>query len=464
MDLWSMPATAIAALVRARRVSAREATESALARLEAVNPAINAVVDCDPDAALAEADRRDAALATGADPGPLAGVPVTVKVNVDMAGWATTNGLRVQRDLIAPEDSPVVANLRRAGAVVIGRTNTPAFSIRWFTRNGLHGDTLNPQDAGLTPGGSSGGAGAAAAAGIGAVAQGTDIAGSIRYPAYACGLHGLRPSLGRVAAVNLSAPDRTLGAQLTAVAGPLARSIDDIAAALAAMAAPDARDPWWMPAPLDGPPVPRRAALAAAPEGLAVSPEIETALRSAATALEAAGWTVEEVAPPPLRDAARINMALWMHEFRTNGLPKLTAEDDPDARIVAPLLMEIAERAGDPMAALQQRAGLLRAWQRFLADWPVLLCPVSAEPPFPAHLDLEGPEAFARTFEAQLLQVALPALGLPGLSVSTGTPGAPMGVQLVAGRFREDLLLAAGRAIEAAAPPVRPVDPFVREG
>jgi len=130
--------------------------------------------------------------------GPLAGVPVTVKVNVDQAGFATTNGLKIQRNLIAAEDNPVVANLKKAGAVIIGRPNTQAFSLRWFTRNGLHGHTKNPHDPTLTPGGSSGGAAAAVAAGIGAIAHGTDIGGSIRYPAYACGVHGLRPTLGRV--------------------------------------------------------------------------------------------------------------------------------------------------------------------------------------------------------------------------------------------------------------------------
>ncbi len=123
-----------------------------------------------------------------------------LKVNVDQKGFATTNGVKLQRDLIAAVDSPVVANLRKAGAILLGRTNCPAFSFRWFTTNLLHGDTKNPRDPGITPGGSSGGAGAAVAAGIGHIAHGTDIAGSIRYPAYACGVHGLRPTLGRIPA------------------------------------------------------------------------------------------------------------------------------------------------------------------------------------------------------------------------------------------------------------------------
>ena len=212
---------------------------AALARLDAVNPAINAVVDHRPEDVLAQAGAVDAAIARNEELGPLAGVPVTVKVNIDQEGFATTNGLKLQRDVIARSNSPVIDNLRKAGAVILGRTNCPAFSYRWFTTNLIHGDTKNPRDPGITPGGSSGGAGAAVAAGIGHIAHGTDIAGSIRYPAYACGVHGLRPTVGRIPAFNASLPERTIGAQITAVSGPLARTIGDLRIALAAMSGKD---------------------------------------------------------------------------------------------------------------------------------------------------------------------------------------------------------------------------------
>ncbi|MGR3780856.1 MAG: amidase family protein [Albimonas sp.] len=460
-ELWQASATTIAARVRARDTSAREECEAAIARMQAVNPAINAVVDETAEAALAEADSIDAALARGEPVGPLAGVPTTVKVNIDYAGRPTTNGLRTQADLVAPQDSPVVSNLRAAGAVVIGRTNTPAFSLRWFCRNSLHGQTLNPHDAAITPGGSSGGAGSAVAAGIGAVAHGTDIAGSIRYPAYVNNVHGLRPTTGRVAAANLSGADRTMGAQLTAVSGPLARSIADLRVSLAAMAAPDLRDPWHMPAALEGPPVPRKAALAVAPDGMEVAPEVQAAVISAAAALAEAGVEVEEVPLPPLREAARLNIELWMADFGVAGGPKLAAEGDPDAIFVAEQMMRIAGPEADAMRALQRRLGLLREWQLFLAEWPIVLLPVSGEAPFANNSDVASPEDFDRIYAAQMLQVGLPALGLPALSVATGTPGKPMGVQLLGPRFREDLLLDAGAIIEAAHPPIRPVDPFV---
>src|SRR3954451_7644658 len=287
-DLWRLSAADLASLVQAKKVSAMEAATAALARLDAVNPKINAVVDYRPEDVLAHARGINAMIARGKEAGALAGVPVTVKVNIDQQGFATTNGLNLQRDVIAKTNSPVIDNLRRAGAVILGRTNCPAFSYRWFTTNLIHGDTRNPRDPGITPGGSSGGAGAAGAAGIGHIAHGTDIAGSIRYPAYACGVHGLRPTMGRIPAFNAALPERSIGPQLCAVSGPLARTIADLRIALAAMAGRDARDPWWVPAPLERPPLQKRAALCLHPDGQDTTAEVDAAVRDAGQRLERA--------------------------------------------------------------------------------------------------------------------------------------------------------------------------------
>src|ERR1700754_781267 len=294
-DLWRLSAADLASLVQAKKVSAMDAATAALARLDAVNPKINAVVDHRPEDVLAQAGAIDAVIARGEAAGPLAGVPVTVKVNIDQQGFATTNGLKLQRDVIAKTNSPVIDNLRKAGAVILGRTNCPAFSYRWFTTNLVHGDTRNPRDPGITPGGSSGGAGAAVAAGIGHIAHGTDIAGSIRYPAYACGVHGLRPTLGRIPAFNPALPERPIGPQIMAVSGPLARTVNDIRISLAAMSARDIRDPWWVPAPLEGVRREKRAALCLDPDGLDSVPEVKAAVADAGKRLERAGWSVEEV-------------------------------------------------------------------------------------------------------------------------------------------------------------------------
>jgi amidase len=412
---------------------------------------------------LAHARGIDAAIARGEDAGPLAGVPVTVKVNIDQQGFATTNGLKLQRDVIAKTNSPVIDNLRKAGAVILGRTNCPAFSYRWFTTNLIHGDTKNPRDPGLTPGGSSGGAGAAVAAGIGHIAHGTDIAGSIRYPAYACGVHGLRPTLGRVAAFNASLPERTIGPQISAVSGPLARTIGDLRIALAAMSTQDLRDPWWVPAPLEGPPRPKRAALCLAPDDLEPVAEVEAAVVDAGKRLQRAGWTVEEIQnTPPLREAAELQTKLWLGDGYEAQLAAAEREGDPGA--LACLHGNKANVYPFDAAAfsktLVRRATLTREWQLFFETYAVLLMPVSGELPFPDGLDRRDDDSFARVWRAQMPQIGIPFMGLPGLTVSTGLVGhAPVGVQIVSGRYREDLCLAAGEAIEAAGTPASPVDP-----
>jgi amidase len=454
----------VAALVRSRQLSAVEVAQAALARLAQVNPALNAIVEHRPDDVLAQAMAVDAAIAGGDDPGPLAGVPVTTKVNIDQAGYATTNGLRSQRGLIAQSNSPVAESLLRAGAVLLGRTNTPAFSYRWFTGNQLHGVTRNPRDPALTPGGSSGGAAAAVASGMGHLAHGTDIAGSIRYPAYACGVHGLRPSFGRVAAWNPSAgADRAIGGQLMAVSGPIARTIADLRLGLQVMARPDARDPWWVPAALTGTDAPRRAVVCLRPDGMETAPEICAALLDAADRLRDAGWSVDQVdALPPLKDALALQIALWMGDGYQGLVEAAQREGDPGAITALAGQRELVAtmQIGDLSAALARRLGIARAWQLFLERHPVVLLPVSAELPFENDLDLRGPEAYQRVWRAQLTLIALPLTGLPALTVSTGLVGrAPVGVQIVAGRFREDLCLAAGEAIEARGVPPAPIDP-----
>jgi amidase len=461
-ELWRLSASEIASRVAKREISATEVTEQCLQRLQQVNPQINAVVQQMPEAALASARAIDDKIAAGESAGLLAGVPVTIKVNIDQQGFANTNGIRIQQEHMPNADSPVVTNLRDAGAVIVGRTNTPAFSMRWFTRNSLHGHTLNPRNSKLTPGGSSGGAAAAVAAGICAIGHGTDIAGSIRYPAYACGLHGLRPSFGRIPAVNLSLPDRHIGAQLTAVSGPIARCIEDLRLGLAAMSAESELDPWWVPAPLEQAPPAKRVALCISPDGLEVSDDVEAALRSSARQLEEAGWSVSEVDCPPMREAMQLQLLLWMSEYHYNSGDAVKREDDPDANFV---YAQLSENCPTPtlkslMEALQRRLTLSREWQQFLTAYPLMLCPVSAEAPFPDMLDVESAQSFQRVLEAQMTQIALPLMGMPAISVATASDAAaPMGVQLVAARFREDVLFTAASDIEARNPPLDISDP-----
>ena len=463
--LWRWSATDLAHAIRTRRISSREATASCLARVAEVNPRLNAIVELLHDSAFAAADAADLAVARGDALGVLHGVPVTTKVNVDQRGCATTNGLVALRDAIATDDSPVVANLRRAGAVIFGRTNTPAFSFRWFTDNDLHGRTLNPWSRDHTPGGSSGGASSAVASGMGPIAHGNDIAGSVRYPAYCTGIYGLRPSVGRIPNFNPSATEeRPPGMAMMSVQGPLARTVADVRLGLQAMSAADLRDPAWVPVPLQGPPLPRpiRVAYSAAIPGVTVHPAVAEAVERAARWLSDAGYQVEAVEPPDITEAASLWSLIADNEARLAMGPLVERLGD-DAIKVAFRAMTRHSPVLDAegyFRALARRTTLIRRWNAFLQDYPLVLGPLSAEPPFAWGLDVESPESMDRILRAQLPQFSVPLLGLPAICAPAGSVnGLPIGVQLTGARFREDILLDAAEVLEARHPCAGPIDP-----
>ncbi|MBB5424321.1 amidase [Paraburkholderia atlantica] len=462
-ELWRLSASELATRIRNGDVSAKEAAQSALERLESVNPVLNAIVAYRPEAVIQQAEAVDRARARGDKLGPLAGVPVTVKINIDQRGFATTNGARSHENLVAQVNSPLVDNLEKAGAVLLGRSNSPTFALRWFTSNQVHGKTFNPRDRSRTPGGSSGGGAAAVAAGIGQLAIGTDIGGSVRYPAYACGVHGIRPSLGRVPAYNATWPERPIGPQLMSAAGPMGRTIADLQLGLLALSAPDVRDPWYVPMPLVGAEAPKRAALCLRPGGLRIAAEVETALREAARKLVDAGWTVDEIDDtPPIREAAQVQERLWLGDGFDALANSVESDGDPGAAaVVAAARLKVVDLPVDVIKdSLVKRTTLMRQWRTFFDRYPLLVLPVSAELPFPDDLDREGIAGFERVWESQLTMRALPAMGLPGLTVTTDlVNGVPVGVQIVAAHFREDLCLQAGLAIEQRSAPVSVVDP-----
>ncbi|MDB5731869.1 MAG: aam 3 [Variovorax sp.] len=455
--LWRLDATELAALIRSKEVSCVETTESVLGRIDDVNPRINALPVVLHEQALAAAAEADRALARGDAVGPLHGVPVTIKVNVDVAGGATDGSIVALKDLIADSDAPVVANLKRAGAVIVGRNNAPSFSLRWFTDNELHGRTLNPWDPHVTPGGSSGGAAAAVATGMGPIAHGNDYGGSIRHPAWACGVVGLRPTAGRVPAVNATAKDdRILTNQLMSVQGPLTRSVADARLALEVMAEGDPRDPLWVPAPLDYPPSgqPLKVALFKRHPAFAADPSVTASFERAAQWLADAGCIVEEAEPPHFEEAARLWREMLNDDLRRGGKPAIEAIGDEAVRTVFAwqLAAPPAGSAERVLAAYQRRLTIARAWSLFFSEHPVLLMPVSWARQFPIDEDRRSAERFEQMLLEQSPLTATAMLGLPGLSVPTGVDGGlPTGVQLCASRYREDLCLAAGEIVERAA-------------
>jgi amidase len=464
-DLWRWDAVELAAAIRTRRISSRDATQAVLERLAAVNPALNAVTVLLADQALAAADRADTAVRRGEALGLLHGVPVTIKENVDQEGIATANGVPAFKDLVATSDSPPVANWKRAGAVIVGRTNTPAFSLRWDTDNALRGRTYNPWSRRHTPGGSSGGAASSLAAGIAPLGHGNDLGGSIRYPAYCCGVAGIRPTLGRVPSYNqTAAEERPPGTQIMSVQGPLARCVRDVRLGLAAMSARDSRDPWWAPAPLVGEPVARpiRVALTVDPAKQGVHADVAAAVRTAGNALVNAGYAVEEVDPPDVEAVATTWSTICINEMRHVSQPWIRKYGDADInRGLDFTLAAVPEVDLDGyMKALSLRAKHIRDWTQFLERYALIVGPVSTQPPFEIGFDTTTAERHGESTRAQRLLVAVNLLGFPAVAVPTGVAGGlPMGVQVIGARYREDLCLDAAEVIEAQRPPLSPIDP-----
>jgi amidase len=463
-QLWQLDATHLAQLIRDKQVSCEQVLDEHLGRLADVNPHLNAVVLTLDEEARARAREADKLVATGAVLGPLHGVPVTTKVNTDQAGCPTDNGVAAFRDVIATEDSPTVANLRKSGAIVIGRTNTPAFSMRWFTENDHHGDTLNPWDAARTPGGSSGGASSSVAAGIAPIGQGNDIAGSVRYPAYCCGLVGLRPTFGRAPTFNPSLGDagRPITAQLMAVQGPLTRTVRDARIAMEVMSMGDSRDPRWVDVPFVGAPLhsPIRVAIVENPAGRGVSQEVREAVKQAGLWLENAGYVVEAVEPPQLGRTADLWADLATEDVVKTLLPGVEAHGDDGIKRAVGYWYEGGSKNGAQgvLDALKEREILARAWEQFLETYPIVLMPSSSEQAFPKGLDAQTFADYERIWAAQLPQLLVPVLGLPAIAVPTGLhDDFPIGVQLISQRYREDICLDAAEVIEAQANVTVPV-------
>jgi amidase len=463
--IWKWDAVDVALGIRSGLISSREAVQASLDRLAAVNPSINAVTVVQAEHALSQADDADRAVLRGDALGLLHGVPLTIKENVDQAGAATSHGVVAFKDNIASADSPPVANLREAGAIVIGRTNMSAFAMRWHTDNDLHGPTYNPWNRSVTAGGSSGGAAASLAAGITALAHGNDYGGSIRYPAYCCGLVGIKPTLGRVPHFNPSAKEeRSLTAQLFSVQGPMARRVRDLRVALQAMSLGDARDPSWVPAPLEGPKLgrPIRVAMTTNPSQLGVHPAVEEAVRKAGDALARAGYEVEEVEPPDTDGVAELwwRLAWWeINELSGSGIQRF---GDEGVKRSIEMYVESTPKVDLQayMKGVAARATHLRKWLQFLERYPLILGPVSAELPFLIDFDLQPGLTGETIRRAQRLLIAVNLLGLPAVAVPTGlSNGIPVGVQIIGSQFREDLCLDAAEVIEAQLKLDTPIEP-----
>jgi amidase len=462
-ELWRKGAADLAAGIRKREFSSREVVEAHIDRIGAVNGSVNAITVVLAEQALEGAAAADAALARGEAAGPLHGLPFTVKENIDLVGSATTQGLLAMAEARPPLDAPHIRQLKAAGAIPLARTNLPDFGLRWHTDNALRGATRNPWDASRTPGGSSGGEAAALATGMTPLGMGNDYGGSLRWPSQCCGTAALKPTLGRIAtATSLEPFDSPITLQLFAVQGPMARHVRDLRLALGAMSGPDARDPWYTPASLQGPAMPKRVAVVMDPGGEGVDAAVAAGVKRAADALRDAGYEVEKVDAPAVGAARDTWASLVLAEVAHGLLPQLRPVLGGDATRFLDEAIEASPPVdfGGYMMGFAARQGIARAWSEFFERYPLVLGPIATMQPFTVGFDIAGPEAFLEALRGLRLVVALNLLGLPAVVVPTGiSDGLPQGVQVIGNRYREDLCLDAAEAIESRLGVITPIDP-----
>lgn len=458
--LWQWSAAAIATATLEGSLTAVDATEAAIERMEEVNPDLNAVVESLANTARAEAEALDA---SDGPKGPLHGVPVTIKINVDQKGHATSNGVIAFKDIIAPGDAPVVRTLKAAGAIVIGRTNTPEFSFRADTDNPLYGRTHNPWGKHVSAGGSSGGAGSAVMSGIGALAHGNDIGGSLRFPASANGAVTVKPGLGRVPAFNPSQKaERGILAQSMSVQGLITRTAADLHLSMPSLIASDPRDPFHVPAPWRGAPLeaPIRVAVSHGDFGLGIHPEVATALDKAASGLSDSGYAVEVAEPPLARETGEVGYRALMGEVKA----LIGSDIHKYGSIELNTIFEEYYRQFPPyegaelLTMLAQRTHYAREWSLFMEDYPLVLTPFMLRPFFAPGRDAEGSEGVKDALGGAHWSFIMNFLGLPAGNLPTHiadlrTGPQPIGVQIAGRRWREDLIVDAMQAIETVIPP-----------
>jgi len=465
-QLWQFTALDLAAMIARRDVSCVEVIDAHLGRIETVNPRVNAIVRVLADEARAAALVADRQVSAGETLGPLHGVPFTVKENIDMAGLPTTWGVKALAGAVVSQDAPIVQRMRSAGAIPIGRTNLPDMALRVHTESSLHGTTLNPWNPARTPGGSSGGEAVALATGMSAIGLGTDIGGSLRNPASACGIASIRPSAGRVPDAGfVPSEDQLISFQLMNVQGPMARRVADVRATLQVIMGAHPRDPWSITAPLIGTPAsrPLRIAVVAEPPRGRTDPRIASAVRRAADALADAGYEVVDACPPLYEDAIAAWAQLLIGDFAL-----VSAKTFPMLGASGAAFLSMMQAAVPPFpnaAALQEllvkRHRIARAWSQFMADFPLVLSPTWTQLPFEAGSDAASPAGAGAA--AEMMRPVVPAnlLGLPSACVPADrdeATGLPIGVLLTGARFREDHCLDAAEAIEQRFALATPID------
>lgn len=465
----------VVAAVKTRKVSPVELLEATLARIEKLEPKLGAFMHLDRAGARKQARAAEDAVTLGvrreADLGPLHGVPLTIKCNIDFAGLACPAGSPLRADYVPAEDAPLVARLRAAGAILLGNTNTPEFLMAWESDNQIRGKTSNPWNLEYSAGGSSGGEGAAIASGCSFGGVGSDGGGSIRVPAHFCGICGLKPTPGRVPSTGHYPPGAGALSWL-GVVGPMARTIADVRALFGVMAGPDEGDALSAPVP-----VANAAGVAERLRRIRIgvletdalgkaTPETEAAVGRAAKMLESAGYAVEPFRLSGLDRA----IECWWFFFGPVVAQLFTETVEGHEATLSRIFKEYYSMAlpekplsGNAiLAARTERDNLREEILRQMRDVPILLSPVSTEPAFrhgEGNYQLGAPHCYRDTMRfSQWTNLT----GFPGATVPLGMSpdGLPIGVQVIGKPYEEELVLAVAETIEIArgawvAPPIK---------
>lgn len=445
-------AAAMAAAIRQKEISAYELGRACLGRIEEVNPRLNAVVQVSAERALEEAREADQALARGDVIGALHGVPFTLKDAIETRGVVCTGGTEGRSHYIPNDDAVVVKRLRQAGAILLGKTNCPELGWAWEADNLIYGRTNNPYDLTLSPGGSSGGESAIIAAGGSPFGLGSDAGGSVRFPAHCTGIASIKPTSGRVPRTgHFPGP----GGLLDAIwqIGPLARYVEDLALVLPVISGIDMQDPAIVPMSLGDPRAIdlRRLRVAFHTDNGIVAPsaEIGEAVKKAAAALAAAGVRVEGVRPPGIEQTYEIYLGLFTADGGA-GIESVLKEAGTDR--VHPLMQRVLELQRQGAKSVAELAALVGRWDSFrremlsfMSNYDVLLCPVCSFAGMVHGSTYDQLSSFCYTMTSNLT-------GWPAAVVRGGTTqkGLPIGVQIVARPWREDVALAVAQVLQEA--------------
>ena len=462
--IWQFGANEIAEMIRRKEISCMESVTSHLERIEETNSKINAVSVVLHEAAIKSAREADKRHFKEDHAPPLMGVPMTVKENIDCKGSATTFGVRAMGGVKPSVDAPHIKNLKDAGAIVIGRTNTPDLGLRIHTDNDLRGPTLNPWNLSHTPGGSSGGDAAAVAAGMTPLGIGNDYGGSLRCPANFCGITTIRPSFGRVPDhMSLLPAEPAITLQLFMVQGPLTRRVGDLRTVLEIMSRYDPRDPRWLPVPFlaSKSSQPVKVAMVLNPRGIDLEPAVEDGIRMAAEALTDAGYLVEETEPPNLDKIWQLWIELTGSEIRTFTMPAVKGIISKGAHAFLSHWVDTFPDCGYSgyMLGLAARNQIAREWTMFQDRYPLILGPVLHCQPFKVNEDIASKEHFLSILKGFRMNMSANLLGLPSVAVPVGISGdLPQGVQLIGPRFHEALCLEAAQSLEERFGIITPVE------